>query len=60
MVGLRVQFPLDHPIVLLSPEAGSGWRVTVVKTALAKPVTTDDGTYTSTVSEIDWSGGTIA
>ena len=59
VTGLRVQFPLDHPIILLNPEAGSGWRVTVVKTALKKPVTTDDGTFTSTVSEIDWSGGSI-
>ena len=59
VTGLRVQFPLDHPIILLNPEAGSGWRVTVVKTALKKPVTTDDGTFTSAVSEIDWSGGSI-
>jgi uncharacterized protein YcnI len=59
VTGLRVQFPLDHPISLVSPEAGSGWRVAVVKAALPKPVTTDDGTFTSTVSEIDWSGGTI-
>jgi len=57
--GLRIQFPLDHPIVVLSPEAGSGWRVTTIKVALPKPVTTDDGTFTSAVSEIDWSGGTI-
>jgi uncharacterized protein YcnI len=57
--GLRIQFPLDHPIVLLNPEAGSGWQVTVHTTALPKPVTTDDGTFTSTVSEIDWSGGSI-
>jgi len=59
VIGLRVQFPLDHPIIVLNPEAGSGWQVTAVKTALKKPVTTDDGTFTSTVSEIDWSGGTI-
>jgi uncharacterized protein YcnI len=59
VTGLRVQFPLDHPIIVLSPEAGSGWQATVVKTALKKAVTTDDGTFTSTVSEIDWSGGTI-
>jgi len=59
VVGLKIQFPLAHPIVLVNPEAGSGWQVTVVKTALPKPVTTDDGTFTSTVSEIDWSGGTI-
>ncbi len=57
--GLRIQFPLDHPIVVLSPEAGSGWRVTTVRAALPKPVTTDDGTFTSTVSEIDWSAGTV-
>jgi len=59
VTGLRVQFPLAHPIIVLNPEAGSGWQVSAVKTALQKPVTTDDGTFTSTVSEIDWSGGTI-
>ncbi len=57
--GLRIAFPLDHPIVSLSPEAGSGWQVSVHTTALAKPVKTDDGTFTSVVSEIDWSGGSI-
>jgi periplasmic copper chaperone A len=59
VTGLKIQFPLTHPIVLLNPEAGSGWQVTVVKAALPKPVTTDDGTFTSTTSEIDWSGDTI-
>ena len=59
VTGLRIEFPLDHPIAVLNPEAGSGWRVTTLKTALPKPVTTDDGTFTATVSEIDWSGGTI-
>jgi uncharacterized protein YcnI len=59
VTGLRIQFPLAHPIVLLNPEAGSGWQVHAVMTALSKPITTDDGTFTSTTSEIDWSGGTI-
>jgi len=59
VTGLRIQFPLGHPIVLVNPEAGSGWQVTVQKAALPRPVTTDDGTFTSTVSEIDWSGGVI-
>ena len=59
VTGLKIQFPLTHPIVLLNPEAGSGWQVQVVKAALPKPITTDDGTFTSTVSEIDWSAGTI-
>jgi uncharacterized protein YcnI len=59
VTGLRVQFPLAHPIVVVSPEAGSGWTVKVQTTHLSKPLTTDDGTFTSIVSEIDWSGGTI-
>jgi uncharacterized protein YcnI len=59
VTALRVQFPLDHPIVLVNPEAGSGWTVSVHTARLARPITTDDGTFTSTTSEIDWSGGTI-
>jgi uncharacterized protein YcnI len=60
VVGLKIQFPVAHPIVLVNPEAGSGWQVNVVKSQLPKPVTTDDGTFTSITSEIDWSGGSIA
>ena len=59
VVGLKIQFPLSHPIVLLNPQAGSGWNVTVHKAKLPKPITTDDGTFTSTTSEIDWTGGSI-
>ena len=59
VTGLKIQFPLDHPIVLVNPEAGSGWQVNVIKSVLPKPITTDDGTFTSTTSEIDWSGSTI-
>jgi periplasmic copper chaperone A len=60
VTGLKIQFPLAHPIVLVNPEAGSGWQVNVIKSALPKPITTDDGTFTSTTSEIDWSDSTIA
>jgi periplasmic copper chaperone A len=59
VTGLKIQFPLAHPIVLVNPEAGSGWQVNVIKSTLPKPITTDDGTFTSTTSEIDWSGSTI-
>jgi periplasmic copper chaperone A len=59
VTGLKIQFPLTHPIVLVNPEAGSGWQVNVIKSTLPKPITTDDGTFTSTTSEIDWSGSTI-
>src|ERR1700722_5338348 len=57
--GLKIQFPLTHPIVLVNPQAGSGWQVNVIKSTLPKPIPTDDGTFTSTTSEIDWSGSTI-
>ena len=60
VTGLKIQFPLTHPIVLVNPEAGSGWQVNVVKSSLPKPITTDDGTFTSTTSEIDSSGSTIS
>jgi uncharacterized protein YcnI len=59
VTALRVEFPLAHPIVVVNPEAGSGWNVSVQTERLPKPITTDDGTFTSTTSEIDWSGGTI-
>ena len=59
VTGLQIAFPLNHPIAVVSPQAGSGWNVTVKSSRLAKPITTDDGTFTSTVSEIDWRGGSI-
>jgi uncharacterized protein YcnI len=59
VTGLRLQLPLQHPIVIVSPEAGSGWSVVVHSAQLPRPITTDDGTFTSTVSEVDWSGATI-
>lgn len=59
VIAVRIQFPLAHPIVVLNPEAGSGWMVTAHSSSLPKPITTDDGTFTSTVSEIDWTGGSI-
>ena len=59
VVGLRVLFPTDHPIAVISPQAGSGWSVATKTVRLNKPVVTDDGTFTSVVAEIDWSGGSI-
>ena len=44
------------------PESRSRLGMDVVactRPSLPKPITTDDGTFTSTVSEIDWSGGSI-
>jgi uncharacterized protein YcnI len=58
-VGFRVQFPTDHPIAAISPQAIPGWTSKVTTTHLATPITTDDGTVTDVVSEVDWTGGSI-
>ncbi|MFC1431143.1 YcnI family protein [Streptacidiphilus sp. N1-3] len=57
----KVEFylPTDHPIASVSTENVPGWTVSVTKTKLAKPITTDDGQITEAVSEIVWSGGAI-
>jgi uncharacterized protein YcnI len=41
-------------------EQTPGWSISVKTIKLAKPVTTDDGTFTQAVSEVTWSGGKIA
>jgi periplasmic copper chaperone A len=60
VVGLRVQFPSLHPIAVVSPLAMSGWTVTTKSVRLTTPIKTDDGTFTTVVSEVDWTGGSIA
>jgi uncharacterized protein YcnI len=56
---VQLYLPTDHPIASVATEAVPGWTVTVQKTKLTKPLTTDDGQVTEAVSEITWSGGTI-
>jgi uncharacterized protein YcnI len=56
---VQLQIPTDHPIAQVLPKQIPGWTVTVKTTTLAKPLKTDDGTFTTAVSEIDWTGGTI-
>ncbi|MFC1439403.1 YcnI family protein [Streptacidiphilus sp. N1-10] len=56
---VELYLPVDHPIASVATEAIPGWTVTVQKTKLTKPITTDDGQVTEAVSEITWSGGTI-
>jgi len=55
-----MQIPTGHPIVSLLVKPVPGWTITVKKITLAKPVTTDDGSFNQAVSEITWSGGKIA
>jgi len=56
---VQLQIPTDHPIAQVLPRQIPGWTVSVKTTTLAKPLTTDDGTFTTAVSEIDWTGGSI-
>jgi periplasmic copper chaperone A len=56
---LQLQIPTDHPIAQVLPRDIPGWTITVKTTTLATPLKTDDGTFTSVVSEIDWTGGHI-
>jgi uncharacterized protein YcnI len=56
---VQLQIPTDHPIAQVLPRDIPGWKATVKITTLATPLKTDDGTFTTAVSEIDWTGGVI-
>lgn len=56
---VSLQIPTDHPIAQVLPRDIPGWKVSVKTTTLATPLKTDDGTFTTAVSEIDWTGGNI-
>jgi uncharacterized protein YcnI len=58
-VKLQLQIPTDHPIAQVLAKPVPGWSIDVHTVKLAKPLTTDDGTFTTAVSEIDWTGGSI-
>lgn len=50
----EIDLPLDHPLLGTAPQTVAGWDAVVTSTKLTKPVTTDDGTITETVSKIVW------
>lgn len=56
---VQLQIPTDHPIAQVLPRDIPGWKAAVKTTTLATPLKTDDGTFTTAVSEIDWTGGAI-
>jgi uncharacterized protein YcnI len=58
-VQVQVQVPTDHPIAQFLVKPVPGWTVTVRSVTLAKPVVTDDGSFTTAVSEVTWAGGKI-
>ncbi|MDO8189181.1 DUF1775 domain-containing protein [Conexibacter sp. JD483] len=51
---VRLSFPAGFQSV--SYEAQAGWKATVVRRRLARPLQTDDGPVTSEVAAITWSG----
>lgn len=59
VVKVDMQIPTDHPIAQLLVQPVPGWSVSVKTITLAKPLVTDDGSFSSAVSEIIWSGGKI-
>ncbi|MBR7829212.1 YcnI family protein [Actinospica sp. MGRD01-02] len=58
-VSLQLQIPTQYPIAQVLAKPVPGWTIAVHTVTLAKPLTTDDGTFTTAVNEIDWTGGTI-
>jgi periplasmic copper chaperone A len=53
-VKLDVQLPTDHPFANVLVGQKPGWTFTTQTRKLAKPITTDDGTFTDAVTEVTW------
>jgi periplasmic copper chaperone A len=58
-VELQVQVPTAHPIAQFLVKPVPGWTITVQTVTLAKPIVTDDGSFSTAVSEVTWTGGKI-
>lgn len=53
-VKLDVQFPVHHPFANVLVQQKPGWTFVTKTRKLPKPITTDDGTFTTAVSEVVW------
>jgi uncharacterized protein YcnI len=58
-VKVDIQIPTDHPIAQFLVQPVPGWTFTVKTVTLAKPLVTDDGSFSQAVSEVIWTGGKI-
>jgi uncharacterized protein YcnI len=58
-VGLRVQFPRDHPIVSATVRSTPGWTATVTRRPIAQPVMIEGEPVDQAVDQIEWKGGAI-
>lgn len=59
-VKVDVKFDENHPLASVSVKPKAGWTPQVITKTLKTPLQTDEGQVTEAVSEIVWSGGTIA
>jgi periplasmic copper chaperone A len=59
-VELQLQIPTQDPIAQLLARPVPGWTITEHTVTLAKPLVTDDGSFSEAVDEVDWTGGSIA
>ncbi|MFI1704443.1 YcnI family protein [Streptomyces griseoruber] len=51
---LEVSFPTDHPLASVMPEKIAGWKATVTKTKLAKPLEVHGQKINEAVSKVTW------
>ncbi|MFD3524398.1 YcnI family protein [Streptomyces sp. NPDC058653] len=62
-VKLEVNFPTEHPLASVAPQAVPGWKIAVTKSKLAKPIEMHGKQITEAVSKVTWtaaSGGGVA
>jgi len=58
-VQVQLKIPTSPPVAQLLVKPVPGWQISVRTITLPKPVTTDDGSFSTAVSEVTWSGGKI-
>jgi uncharacterized protein YcnI len=51
---LEVNFPTDHPLASVMPEAVDGWKIEVTKSKLAKPVELHGEKIDEAVTKVTW------
>ncbi|MFI6702214.1 YcnI family protein [Streptomyces sp. NPDC050509] len=58
---VEVNFPADHPLASVMPQPVPGWKATVAKEKLTKPLKMHGNTITEAVSKVTWTsaGGKI-
>ena len=58
-VAVTLQLPQDHPIAAVDVLAVRPWTSTTTTRTLAKPIKTDDGSFSEVADTITWKGGSI-